>query len=494
MVFNSFSYLLFFPVVFIIYFVLPAKIRHLWLLAASYFFYMQADVRYLYLLLALTLLSYIGGIAIWQAKTLLRPALSKVLFIFTVVCNLGILGYFKYTNFLLENLNKILSLLHVEKQFALTEVLLTMGISFIVFQSVSYTADVYRGTIPAEKNILYFALYLAFFPKLISGPIERADDILKQIHAPSAFSLKNLKEGLSLILMGLFYKLVFSDNVAAIINPVFASYQEYSGLLLVFALVLFKFQIYADFAGYSYIAIGSAKAFGFQLTNNFEAPFHSESVSEFWRRWHITLNNWLRDYLYIPLGGNRKGSVRTYFNTLVVFLLSGLWHGAEWSYLVWGGLNGLYIVAENIIKKHSVKHSSGPGRSRNTFSFHLRRKVSTLILVVFSFLFFCMPDVPSALGVLRRIVAYPGIRGLFNLDFLCIFPNIQNFVIIMAALCIILGIDTLIYRRKTSFTTFFFEQSSSFRWLSGIIILCMIIFFGAYGDTYEQTQFIYFQF
>ena len=492
MVFNSFSYLLFFPIVFVFYFLLPVKARCLWLLAASCFFYGYADSRYLYLLLALTLISYISGILIDRARALPHPALSKGILISSIVCNLGILVYFKYTNFLLDNLNQIASCLHINRQFAMTDMMLTMGISFIIFQSVSYTVDVYRNTIPVEKNILHYALWLAFFPKLISGPIERAGDILKQIHAPSRFCLKNLKEGLCLILLGLFYKLVFSDNVAAIVNPVFASYQEYSGLMLVLALILFKFQIYADFAGYSFLAAGSAKALGFQLSNNFEAPFHSESVSEFWRRWHITLNNWFRDYLYIPLGGNRRGTLRTYFNIFIVFLLSGLWHGAEWSYLIWGGLNGLYIIIENIMKKRRSRPFTV--QDREPFSVHMRRKATTFILVVFSFLFFCMPDVPSALGVLRRIVTSPGIRGLFNLDFLNIFPSIQSFVVVAAALFIILAADTLLYRRKTAFTAFFFEQSSAFRWVCGIVILCMIIFFGAYGDAYEQTQFIYFQF
>lgn len=513
MVFHSFSYLLFFPIVFIIYFLIPKKGRFLWLLAASYFFYGCADIRYAILLLAVTLLAYSSGLLMDKAITLQKVSasekasalhkmtLSKSILLVTLLCNLGILGYFKYTNFLLDNLNEFVTLISVDKQFVPIDGLLTLGISFILFQSISYTVDVYRGELPAEKNILKFALYLAFFPKLISGPIERGGKILKQIHEPQDFSLPRFKEGLSLILLGLFYKLVLSDNIAAMINPVFAAYTEYSGLEIALAVILFAFQIYGDFGGYSLMAIGSAKALGFELSTNFEAPYHAESVAEFWRRWHITLNDWLRDYLYIPLGGNRKGTVRKYLNTMIVFLVSGLWHGADWSFVIWGGLNGFYIVIEGIVKQLPFKNSSSTiGKSVQEclasvpFSTHLRRKITTFILVDFAWLFFCMPDVKSAFGMISHAITSPGIRDLFNFGFLGIFPDITNFVVILTGLFILLFTDSIIYKQKTSFQGLFFRQSSAFRWSFSIILLLMIIFFGAYGEAYEQTQFIYFQF
>ncbi len=490
MVFHSFAYLLFFPIVFIIYFLIPKKVRFLWLLATSLFFYGCADVRYVILLLAVTLLAYSSGLALEKAKDV---SLSKGIFALTLLCNLGILGYFKYTNFLLDNLNKLVTLVSPDKQFAPVDGLLTLGISFILFQSISYSVDVYRGELPAEKNILKLALYLAFFPKLISGPIERAGKILKQIHEPQDFSLPKFKEGLSLILLGLFYKLVLSDNIAAIINPVFAAYTEYSGLEIALAVMLFAFQIYGDFGGYSLMAIGSAKALGFELSTNFEAPYHAESVAEFWRRWHITLNDWLRDYLYIPLGGNRKGTARKYLNTMLVFLISGLWHGADWSFVIWGGLNGLYIVMEGIAKQLRRTSSSATITSI-PFSTHLRRKITTFILVDFAWLFFCMPDVKSAFGMIYHAITSPGIRDLFNFGFLGIFTDITNFVVILAGLFILLFTDSIIYKQKTTFQGLFFRQSSAFRWSFSIILLLMIIFFGAYGEAYEQTQFIYFQF
>lgn len=491
MIFHSFSYLLFFPIVFAVYYLLPKKARVIWLLAASYFFYGSADIRYVVLLLAITLLAYGSGLAIGRAASLQKTALAKGLLAITILGNLGILGYFKYVNFLLDNLNKVMTLMSSSKQFAQRNGLLTLGISFILFQSISYSVDVYRKTLPAEKNILHFALYLAFFPKLISGPIERADAVLKQIREPKNFSLTALKEGLSLLLLGLFYKLVLSDNIAAVINPVLETYADYSGLEITLAVILFAFQIYGDFSGYSLMAIGSAKALGFELHTNFDAPYHAESVAEFWRRWHITLNDWLRDYLYIPLGGNRKGTVRKYLNTMIVFLLSGLWHGAGWSFVIWGGLNGLYIVAEGLIS------SSRFGRKRPDtvpFSTHLRRKITTFLLVDFAWLFFCMPDVKSAFGMIFHAITSPGFRELFTLGFLEIFPDTATLIIILAALLLLLFIDTVIYRQKTTFQSLFFCQSSAFRWIFGIILLLMVIFFGAYGEAYEQTQFIYFQF
>lgn len=489
MPFHSFQYLLFFPIVYVIYLILPDKTRRIWLLAASYFFYFCADARYVPLLLIITLLSWLSGLAIERAQYLCNTILAKRLCVFTMVLDLGILCYFKYTGFLMDNLKHITTLFPSDAFAFVKDILPPLGISFILFQSISYTLDVYRQKISAERNALNFALYLAFFPKLVSGPIERAETILDQISSPFHFHLSDIKEGLSLILMGLFLKLVISDNIAAVINPVFISWQDYSGMQIALAVILFAFQIYGDFGGYSYIAIGSAKILGFNLSNNFDSPYHAESVSEFWTRWHITLNNWLRDYLYIPLGGNRKGTLRKYINTMVVFLLSGLWHGAEWSFIVWGCLNGLYIIAE-YIAKNIFTHKPDIDR----FSTHLRRRIVTFVLVDFAWLFFLMPDLPSAFEMIHHAVTHPGIRELFNLRFLDLFPNIKTFAIILFSLYALLWIDTILYQTKTSFTAFFFKQSSAFRWLVSIVAICIIIFFGAYGDNYEQTQFIYFQF
>ncbi|MCM1122644.1 MAG: MBOAT family protein, partial [Eubacterium sp.] len=482
-----------FPIVYIIYIILPDRIRRIWLLAASYFFYYCADAHYVPLLFAITLLAWLGGLATDRAQRFNKTICAKYLCILTVILDLGILCYFKYFGFFVNNLLHITTLFPADISNAIEAILPPLGISFILFQSISYTLDVYRQKISAERNFMDFALYLAFFPKLVSGPIERAGSILNQIRSPFHFRLSDMKEGLSLILMGLFLKLVISDNIAAVINPVFVSWQNYSGIQIALSLALSAFQIYGDFGGYSYIAIGSARMLGFQLSNNFEAPYHAESVSEFWTRWHITLNTWLRDYLYIPLGGNRKGTLRKYINTMLVFLLSGLWHGADWSFIVWGGLNGLYIIAEQVSQNIS-KNTLHQNHTIDRFSTHLRRRLVTFILFDFSLLFFLMPDLASSFEMIRYVVTHPGIREIFSLGFLNLFPDTMTFAVIFFSLLALLWIDTIIYRTKTSFTAFFFQQSSAFRWLVSIIVLCVIIFFGAYGENYEQTQFIYFQF
>lgn len=258
--------------------------------------------------------------------------------------------------------------------------------------------------------------------------------------------------------------------------------------------MLFAFQIYGDFGGYSYIAVGTARAFGFRLTDNFAAPFHAESIAEFWRRWHITLNSWFKDYLYIPLGGSRRGIVRTCLNTMIVFLLSGLWHGAAWSYVFWGGLNGLYIIAGNLYRKYLLHTPAQKSQNAGSALSHIRRRLTTFVLFVSTLLFFGMPSVQETFSLVLRAVTQPGIRDLFSLGFLDLFPDIPTFALLMVSLLLLLWIDTVIDKTKTSFPVFFFRQSSAFRWLFCIIMLCMIIFFGAYGESYEQTQFIYFQF
>ncbi len=489
MPFHSFQYLLFFPIVYIIYIVLPKRMRYMWLLLASYFFYYSVDARNVWLLPALTLLSWASGVGMEWARCRRKAGWTKAVLIGTVVLDLSTLCYFKYTGFLLNNLGQIAGVFRADTLAAARNILQPLGISFILFQAVSYVADVYRQTIPAEKNLLKVAFYLAFFPKLVSGPIERAGTILKQLKTPAQVRLSDLKEGLSLILMGLFLKLVLSDRIANVINPVFAAWQDYSGLQIALAVILFAFQIYGDFGGYSYIAIGSARILGFRLSDNFTAPYHAKSVSEFWTRWHMTLNTWLRDYLYIPLGGNRKGTLRKYGNLMIVFLLSGLWHGADWSFVVWGGLNGMYVVVESFFKNKGRSESG-----ENRFSTRLRRRLITFVCVDFAWLFFCMPDLRSAFGMIYHALTQPGIREIFNLGFLNIFPDIGTFAVIAFALLFLFGIDTVIYQKKQSFTDLFFQQSSAFRWLISIALLLIIVFYGAYGDTYEQTQFIYFQF
>lgn len=356
MQFNSFDFLCFFPIVIAIYFVIPRKTRYLWLLAASYYFYMGWNPKYALLIAFSTVVTYFSGIFIEKInnrisdknetdeeyKKAIRQKKQVVAVSFTV--NLLILVFFKYFDFLLGNINGILSrfgISIVEKPF---DVLLPVGISFYTFQALSYTMDVYRNEIKAEKNILKYALFVSFFPQLVAGPIERSKNLLKQIETVHTFDLWNyerITKGLTVMLWGFFQKMVIADRIAILVDNVYDKYWLYGSSALILATILFAFQIYCDFGSYSNIAIGAAEVMGFSLMENFDTPYFSTSIKEFWRRWHISLSTWFRDYLYIPLGGNRKGTFRKYLNLIITFLVSGLWHGASWSFIVWGDTRSL---------------------------------------------------------------------------------------------------------------------------------------------------------
>lgn len=323
--------------------------RYIWLLCASYYFYMSWNPKYALLIAFSTVVTYLSGLLIGiinenngdsssQLQKSVRLKKWVVAGSFTV--NLAILFFFKYFDFALSNVNRILTAVGIsmiEKPF---DVLLPVGISFYTFQALSYTMDVYRGDVRAERNILKYALFVSFFPQLVAGPIEQSKNLLSQVEKAHTFQLWNynrIANGAVIMLWGYFQKMVIADRVALLVDTVYDKYWLYGSTALILASVLFAVQIYCDFASYSSIAIGAAEIMGFSLMENFDTPYFSRSVKEFWRRWHISLSSWFRDYLYIPLGGNRKGKVRKYINTMVVFLTSGLWHGASWNFVVWGG-------------------------------------------------------------------------------------------------------------------------------------------------------------
>jgi len=340
MLFNSLEFLIFLPIVLLVTFVLPKNIRYIWLLIASYYFYMCWNAGYVLLILFSTVITWLGGLGIewckhrdWEEAKVVKG--KKVCVAVGVILNIGILGYFKYTNFLLDNLRSLFATLHIEMNIPRADILLPVGISFFTFQALGYLIDVYRDDIYAEKNFLRYALFVSFFPQLVAGPIERSKNLLKQLATPAKYELENIKEGIWIMLYGYFLKVVLADRIAVFVDTVYGAYHQYKGMYLLVASILFAIQIYCDFYGYSVIAQGSARMFGYRLMDNFNAPFFAQSVSELWRRWHISLNSWFRDYLYITLGGNRKGNFRKNINLLIVFFISGLWHGANWTYVVW---------------------------------------------------------------------------------------------------------------------------------------------------------------
>ena len=353
MLFNSLNFLIFFPIAALLYWVLPHKVRWVWLLIASYYFYMCWNASYALLLATSTLITYLSGLLIGKANRVKnekkRVRLRKFWVFLSFTLNLGILFFFKYFSFAVDNLNLILNALHMKLITPDFDVLLPVGISFYTFQALSYTVDIYRGDLPPERNLGKYALFVSFFPQLVAGPIERSKNLITQLHEKHTFCYTEVKNGLLLMLWGFFQKLVIADRAAILVNQVFNQYNEYAGFQIAIAVLLFAMQIYCDFAGYSNIAIGAAHVMGFSLMKNFDRPYFSKSIPEFWRRWHISLSTWFRDYLYIPMGGNRKGTFRKYFNVMVTFLASGLWHGASWNYVAWGLLHGLYQVIGGLL-------------------------------------------------------------------------------------------------------------------------------------------------
>lgn len=355
MLFNSLDFMIFLPIVLLVYFVIPDKIKHIWLLIVSYYFYMCWNAKYALLILFSTIITYFSGLIIekikrqsWDERKKLKY--KKIVVALSFVINLGILFYFKYINFTLDLISKVFKLINVSISMPAFDIILPVGISFYTFQALSYTMDVYRDDIYAEKNFLRYALFVSFFPQLVAGPIERSKNLLKQLAVPHRFDFELAREGLLLMLWGFFLKIVLSDRIAIFVDTVYGDYNTYAGWYLVIATILFAFQIYCDFSGYSIIAMGAAEILGINLMENFNAPYLSTSVSEFWRRWHISLTSWFKDYLYIPLGGSRKGKIRKYLNKMTVFLVSGLWHGASISFVVWGGLNGFYQVIGEVLQ------------------------------------------------------------------------------------------------------------------------------------------------
>lgn len=334
MLFNSYTYISFFVLVILILLIMPRRYRYIWLIISSFCFYMCWNVKYIILVSVTAFSTWLSALLISKYKNI------KWVFITTICVNLLILGVLKYTNFFIENLSKIFNKFNIPFYIKDFDIVFTIGISFYTFQALGYLIDVYRQKINPEKNLLKYTLFVSFFPTINAGPIERADNLLAQIRLydkKHLWNYKNITNGATLMLWGYFQKLVIADRISILVNTVYGQYWSYGSIGLMLAAVGYSIQIYCDFSSYSLIAIGSAKIMGFELKENFDAPYLSKSIQEFWRKWHITLSTWFRDYVYIPLGGNRCSKGRMYFNLMCTFLLSGLWHGANWTYIIWGG-------------------------------------------------------------------------------------------------------------------------------------------------------------
>ena len=385
MVFNSVEFLIFFPVVLLLYFILPRKARWVMLLAASYYFYLSWNVELIYLILFTTVISYFSAIIIEKYRS--KKHLCRLCFTLTLLASLGVLFFYKYFDFLAGTVFDIAAHFGAEwKRFSL-DLILPVGISFYTFQTLSYVIDVYRGTVPAERHFGYYALYVTFFPQLVAGPIERPENLIPQLYAEHKFNKDDFSAGMRMILLGFFKKTVVADLCAGYVVAVYGSPASQNGFSVLVATVLFAFQIYGDFAGYTDIAIGCSRIMGIRLMQNFARPYSAESIKGFWGRWHISLSSWFKDYIYIPLGGNRVSFFRGCMNIMIVFLVSGLWHGAAWTFVLWGAIHGLYQVIGKLTIKRRTRFWRILGLEDSAF-LHAIRKFNTFVLVDFAWIFF----------------------------------------------------------------------------------------------------------
>ncbi len=494
MLFNSIDFLIFFPIVTFVYFVIPRKIRYIWLLAASYYFYMCWNAKYALLLLASTVVTWLCG---WLIHALEKSAAGKIVVAFCLCANLGILFFFKYFNFFLDSCNRVLSALHFQILDKGFDVLLPVGISFYTFQALGYTIDVYRGRVEPEKNILRYALFVSFFPQLVAGPIERSKSLLLQLRdleKKSLWDYEKVTEGLTLMIWGFFVKLVIADRIAILVDNVFDNYFLYGTVALAVGAIGFAIQIYCDFMGYSTIAIGAARVMGFTLMENFDTPYFARSVSEFWKRWHISLSSWFRDYLYIPLGGSRRGRARKYFNVMVTMAVSGLWHGADWTYVVWGLLHGIYQVVGDATSKLRERLYGALHAKTESFSFKLAQTVSTFVLVDFAWIFFRISSMTDAFYFCRRLLTKWDPWSLFNGQLYTLGLDRQEVNILLAALSALFLVDMIRRLWKQDIAAFLQKQCIWFRWGIVIALIFAVLVYGIYGIKFESSQFIYSQF
>lgn len=401
MLFNSLHFLIFFPIVVGLYFGLPARYRRVLLLLASYYFYMAWRAEYIVFILGSTVVDYYVGLRLGAAT---QPQARRRWLWLSLVLNLGLLFTFKYANFFADIFNGLTTVIRLPISLPALNLILPVGISFYTFQSLSYIFDVYRGTQAPERNLLTYAMYVAFFPQLVAGPIERPGHMLPQFSAEHRFNSQQAGAGLQRMLWGFFMKVVIADRAAMLALPVFNNPQGHSGWELLLACYLLTFMVYCDFDGYSEIALGAAQVIGFRLMENFKRPYLSPSVVEFWRRWHISLISWFTDYVYIPLGGSRRGAARWTFNIMVVFLLSGLWHGANWTYVLWGGMNGLFIVVAVTLERSGImaRLQQSLGLDRHPRARQVLGILITYHLFILSGIFFMAPSLDNALYILTH--------------------------------------------------------------------------------------------
>lgn len=480
MLFNSYEFLVFFPAIVVLYFLTPVKWRWLLLLAGSCYFYMCWKPEYIVLMMFPSFIDYFVALRMSATPDLAKR--KKYLWI-SLVSNLGLLFTFKYFNFFNESFRVLFEYFNVAYAIPAAQLLLPVGISFYTFQTLSYTIDVYRGTIQPERHLGKFSLFVTFFPQLVAGPIERSSNLLPQLQSLRyKFDAERITDGLRLMLWGFFKKVVIADRLAATVNLVYNNPSEYYGAQVALATIFFAFQIFCDFSGYSDIAIGAAKILGVDLMKNFDKPYSARSISEFWRRWHISLSTWFKDYVYIPLGGNRTLKWRWYYNLFLTFLISGLWHGANWTFVIWGALHGFYLVFALLSKPWREALSMRLGADRLPRLYQLGQVATTFALVNLGWLFFRANNLSDALLLLNNMFVLAPLATIFDL-------------IATGALAINLMLIAILelahaLEKDEPFVLSLAKRSGFVRWPAYVAVTLAVL----YLSTSAGQQFIYFQF
>jgi len=479
MLFNSIQFALFFPIVFILYWFATGKkfqIQNILLLVSSYYFYGCWNWHFLFLLIFSTGLDYFTGLMMADAS---NKRMKQLWFWLSVCVNLGFLGVFKYYNFFIDSFAELLTNFGLQAHFSTLQVILPVGISFYTFHGLSYVIDIYNDRIKPERNFINYSVFVCFFPLLVAGPIERATHLLPQITKDRVFDYSKAADGLRQILWGLFKKIVIADNCAKFVNTIFDNYQTQSASNLVLGAVMFAFQIYGDFSGYSDIALGTARLLGIELLRNFGFPYFSRDIAEFWRRWHISLTTWFRDYLYVPLGGSRGGKWMSIRNTFIIFLVSGFWHGANWTFLFWGAFHAALFMPLLILGRNRL-HTNSVAEGKLLPSFReFIQMMTTFGLVVIGWIFFRAPSIG---------IAFKYIEGLFSTSLFTLPTVFVGLGKTVFSIFILLVFEWKLKERKHGLELSGLHNGM-LRWLIYYSIVLMILEFGA-----SSQSFIYFQF
>lgn len=489
MLFNSLNFIVFFPVTIIVYYLIPKQYRHIGLLLSSWFFYGCFGFTCFLLLLGCTVVTYAGGRLI-EGKN--AESRKRILILCIVFC-LCLLGVFKYCEFAIRNINAVLGMMRINVAVPMVSLMLPAGISFYTFKSMSYVIDVYNGKVSAEKNFLKYALFVSFFPQIIAGPIDRADNLLAQINVTSGFAEEDFRNGSLLMLWGYFEKLVIADRLGVLVDAVYDNYNTYSGAAITLATIMYGIQIYADFAGYSHIAIGASRILGYKVKDNFRQPYFALNIKDFWSRWHISMSTWFRDYLYIPLGGNRKGRFRKNVNNMLTFLASGLWHGSSWNFVVWGGIHGIYNVISDITagfrdKAAGITHFDGQRVSGRLF-----KGIVTFILADYAWMYFRAGSLSEAFNMTLRILTdfrLYTVCGDWIYDLGLSEMQVRSLI---PAIFVLFVVD-MVHEKNISIIDWLKKQGVVFRFSCYIFSILLIMLTAVQNLGRSSAGFIYFRF